>query len=175
MSEIIISRLSSPCTSELEELSDIFFESSTKKELKDLSEKEAFKWKYLGFYLKTYPEFVLVAKKNERVLGYCLGSPVTDDPELLKIQPHLEKFIQFLHIYPAHLHINLHADSRGHGIGSLLVKEYLKLLKIQGISGCHIMTGPDSLNRSFYSRLGFDHEVTLAFKGSNILMMGMRF
>lgn len=175
MSEIIIQKGPKLSVTQLQELDEIFFESSTKKDFKDAAEKEAFKWKYLGFYLTHYPELLFVALKDEKLLGYCLGTPVSLRSDLIQIQPHLETFGQYLSIYPGHLHINCHSALRGQGIGSKLISEFIKSLKLLGLPGCHIMTGPYSMNRAFYSRLGFNEEVILAYQGTNILMMGMRF
>lgn len=158
---------------DLVELREIYFESSAKKEFKDDEEKKAFYWKYLGFYLTHFPEYVWIAKSH-RVLGYVVGMPHSQDEEILKIQPHLKIFEKHFQDYPAHLHINLHAESRGMGLGSKLLTELERQLQRCNITGLHIMTGPDSRNKNFYSRLGFDFEVTLEFGGSPILLMGKR-
>ncbi len=66
------------------EVREIFFESSTKKTFKDLAEKEAFYEKYLGFYLRNFPELAWVAK-GTRVLGYVIVAPKSDERELLEL------------------------------------------------------------------------------------------
>lgn len=156
---------------DLKELREIYFESSARKDFKDDSEKEAFFWKYLGFYLEHYPEFVWIAK-GSRILGYVVGSPLSDDSALYSIQPHLETFKNYFKDYPAHLHINLHSDARGQGLGSKLLKELEEQLQELDITGLHIMTGVDSRNKNFYTRLGFDFQKTLEFSGHPILFMG---
>ena len=150
------------------QIDTIFFEASTKKEFKDAQEKEAFNWKYLGFYLAHYPEYAWIAVKNQQVLGYIVGMPFTQDPSLYQIQPHLSAFAEEFKHYPAHLHINCHESSRGMGVGKLLTLQLIEQLKQQGIKGLHIMTGPASDNRAFYSKLGFNFE---QIKNS-ILLMG---
>jgi ribosomal protein S18 acetylase RimI-like enzyme len=167
--------LNEPQLSEKEEreLREIFFETSAKKDFKDHAEKEAFFHKYLGFYLENYPAYVWVAK-GSRILGYVVGMPNTDDPRVHQIQPHLKIFSPYFKDYPAHLHINLHAEARGMGLGSKLLQEMVFKLQEANITGLHIMTGPDSRNKTFYQRLGFDFEVTLNFLGSPILLMGKR-
>lgn len=155
----------------LGEVREIFFESSTRKDFKSAEEKEAFFYKYVGFYLKHFPEFALVCV-SERVLGYILGAPESHDGELNTIQPHLKIFHEELKKYPAHLHINCHADSRGKGVGGKLVKSLEEMLKARNIGGLHIMTGADASNKNFYKKLGFDHEVIEEFHGSKILLMG---
>lgn len=155
------------------ELREIYFETSAKKDFKDAAEKEAFFYKYLGFYLENYPDYVWIAKSSH-ILGYVVGMPHTEDPRAHQIQPHLKIFSEYFKDYPAHLHINLHAEARGMGLGSKLLQEMVIKLQEANITGLHIMTGPSSRNKTFYHRLGFDFEVTLNFLGSPILLMGKR-
>lgn len=149
-------------------LREIFFESSTKKEFSSEEEKEKFFWKYMGFYLANYPEFVWIAHQDFKVLGYILGMPFSQDPSLYDIQPHMRTFEGEYTLYPAHLHINCHADSRGMGLGQKLMAVFEGQLKLLGCQGIHAMTGPESRNRSFYLKLGFDFELTR----SGILFVG---
>ena len=155
----------------LPEIKEIFFESSTKKTFKDDAEKEGFFYKYLGFYLEHFPELCLVAV-DEKVLGYVVTSPKSDSSELLSIQPHLKTFEEYFNRFPAHLHINCHADSRGKGVGSKLISETEMKLQGMKIKGLHIMTGPDAANQKFYKKLGFNFQVVQDFNGSSILFMG---
>lgn len=156
----------------LAELEEIFFEASTKKEFIDEEERKRFFEKYLGLYLKNYPELALVYVKEGKVLGYVVASPISSGPLIDSVQPHMQIFSEYFNDYPAHLHINAHASSRGLGVGTELIKEIEQLLKKQNISGLHIMTGPDSPNQNFYKRLGFNFQITLTFQGSPILFMG---
>lgn len=173
MSEIIIFNFKDPRVQIgdfVSQVSEIFFESSTKKEFKNKAERDAFEWKYLGFYLSHYPEYAWIAVKGEKVLGYVLGMPFSQDPSLYQIQPHMIAFEDYFELYPAHLHINCHADSRGQGVGKLLVLKLLNQLKNEGVSGLHIMTGSQSENRFFYQKLGFDFEA----QDGSILLQGIR-
>lgn len=156
------------------EVEEIFFESSAKKDFKTPEEKEAFYYKYLGFYLDKYPDLALVAE-GQRVLGYTVGALDSKDHDLQKLQPHLNLFQEFFDKFPAHLHINCHALSRGMGIGSLLIKELEKLFKMHGAIGYHIMTSPDARSQDFYRKLGLNFEVIREFNGGQILFMGKTF
>lgn len=155
----------------LPEVREIFFESSTRKEFKSEEEKEAFFYKYVGLYLKHYPEFALIAV-TDRVLGYIVGAPESSTEELYQVQPHLKNFASHYQKYPAHLHINCHHDARGMGVGGMLVANLEERFKTHKIHGFHIMTGPNAKNKSFYKKLGFDYEVVEDFQGSPILLMG---
>lgn len=169
MSEIV--NLTRPTPEEVREIRDIFFESSTRKDFKDEADREAFFRKYVGIYLERFPEFVWVARED-KILGYMIAAPLTKDPDLYQVQPHLGTFESHFESYPAHLHVNFHAEARGKGLGSKLFSELEKQLQRMGIRGIHIMTGPDSRNKTYYHRLGFDFEITLSFQGTAILLMG---
>lgn len=148
----------------------IFFESSAKKDFKSKKEKDEFEWKYLGFYLCHYPQFAWVSIQEGKILGYVLSMPFTRDPSLYAIQPHLRAFQSHFLDYPAHLHINCHAESRGQGIGKMLVSRVLTQMRDSHILGLHIMTGPASENRYFYEKLGFSYSMTL----NGILFQGLK-
>ncbi|HXH29674.1 MAG TPA: GNAT family N-acetyltransferase [Bacteriovoracaceae bacterium] len=152
---------------------EIFFESSSRKEFATPQEKDNFYWKYVGFYLHHYPTHAWVALgEKEEVLGYTVVDPVTALPEIFAIQPHLTEFCEFYANFPAHLHVNCHASTRGLGIGSKLVLKVSQQLSAEQCIGLHIMTAPGSVNCSFYQKLGFDFEVTRYFNAAAILMMG---
>lgn len=155
---------------DLPEVKEIFFESSTRKSFSSEEEREAFFYKYVGFYLKRFPDYCFVASEG-KILGYIVGSLVSRDPELYSIQPHMNLFEDQFQEYPGHLHINCHAESRGKGMGARLVSHLEEALKNK-IKGFHIMTGIDSANKSFYLRLGFSEIVSKDFQGSPILLMG---
>jgi GNAT superfamily N-acetyltransferase len=159
-------------TQVLQELRDIFFESSSKKEFASAAERESFFRKYFGIYLELYPMHIWIAHK-EKVLGYCLGAPIFDQ-RILELQPHLEIFRDLMEFYPAHLHINLHHDARGQGLGALLLKALEDDLTNLKISGLHLMTAADARNRAFYQRLGYHHEESRSYQGAAILFMGKR-
>lgn len=158
----------------LPEVTEIFFESSTRKTFKDEEEKARFFEKYVGFYLRHFPQLAIVAIDQGRVMGYVVAAPETSGAELDALQPHLRVFKDSFKDYPSHLHINCHFESRGKGIGSLLMGEIERRLKALKVHGLHIMTGPGAANKNFYSRLGFDFETKLDFHGSPILLMGKK-
>lgn len=149
------------------EIQDIFFETSTKKDFSSAEEKSQFLFKYLGYYIEHYPDYVWVAK-SDRILGYVVAATDSSHKELLKIQPHLGKFEDCFNKYPAHLHINLSSASQGLGLGSQLISKVKNQLQLANIPGLHIMTGPDSSNKAFYQKLGFSFEI----ERNSILFMG---
>lgn len=156
MSKIIITVLTKNYLSQVEE---IFFESSTKKDFTSQKERDEFQWKYLGYYIQHFPELCWIALEADKVLGYLVCAPETDTQEFYLIQPHLLKFKDQYERFPAHLHMNMHFESRGKGVGSLLLKHCFKELKTRRVNGLHILTGKDSKNREFYLKLGLTHAV----------------
>ncbi|HXH75225.1 MAG TPA: GNAT family N-acetyltransferase [Bacteriovoracaceae bacterium] len=169
MSEIVIKQLDNPTY--IKEIRDIFFENSVKKDFKDDVERDAFFWKYVGFYIVNKPEQVFVAV-SDKVLGYCLGSTSTYELKLVECQPHLNVFRDQFKEFPAHLHVNCRAGSTGQGIGSRLIKHFENHLQQMNITGVHIVTSPDAENRFFYDRAGYSHHLIRPFSGHDLLLMG---
>lgn len=170
MSEIIISTLHEH-SNRFEEVMDIFFESSTKKEFASVEERVRFLVKYLGVYFQSYPELCFIALKDDKILGYCCGMPNTPH-ELYQLVPHLELFQDQYGLYPAHLHINCHAESRGQGVGALLMNAFETEMKNQGVEGVHVVTSPTARNVHFYEKLHYDHRVERNFEGTMLLLLG---
>jgi len=167
-----MSALITPYSKEmLSEVREIFFETSAIKEFKDHPSKEAFFYKYLGYYLEHYPQLAFVVV-DKNVLGYVVAASETLLKDLVLIQPHLEVFSQEIKTYQAHLHINFHLSAQGQGFGRKLIAQVESVLKSHDIKGLHVMTGPDSQNRFFYQKLGFTFQSVKDFQGSGILFMG---
>jgi hypothetical protein len=158
----------------LHEIKDIFFESSSKKIFKDEREKEKFFYKYLGYYIDHFPDWIFLYF-DSKVRGYVVASPTDPDAKLLNLQPHLGLFKDHFKSFPAHLHINCHIDSRGQGIGAQLIDWVLNQLKFHGIKGIHVITSPDAISRSFYRKLNFHFEVVEIFHHTPLLFMGKNF
>ncbi len=154
-----------------QELEDIYIESSMAGTFKDPEAFKTFLWKYLGFYLHYYPEFIWVALGSDlECLGYVLGAPRSDHEELLKIQPHLKLFENCFKRFPAHLHLNCHKSYRGVGIGGELVRTFENDIKTIS-SGLHIITTTDARNRSFYLRHGLSNEFKMFYKNTPLVLM----
>ncbi|MDO9181182.1 MAG: GNAT family N-acetyltransferase, partial [Bacteriovorax sp.] len=114
----------------------------------------------------------LIMREGQKVLGYlsgCLDSTLAATEVEV---PAFKLFEDLFETYPAHFHINFHPDCRGRGLGSLLVLEFVKVLKKEGVSGVHLVSSPEALNISFYERLGFLYQVKREFNQMNLLFMG---
>jgi ribosomal protein S18 acetylase RimI-like enzyme len=83
-----------------------------------------------------------------------------DDPrdqsllELLRRPQHM--LMPELDAYPAHLHIDLLPQARGHGEGRALMTSFLRGLHAAGVERVHLSMAPANTGaRAFYDRLGF--------------------
>ena len=160
----------------VEQIKDIFFQSSSVKNFDSEDHKNTFFKRWCGDYITYYPEsFYLCFDEGEnskKLLGYlsgCLNSLLALNVLNVPAQRTFES--QFID-YPAHLHINFHPDARGKGLGSVLVNHFCGQLKNSGIKGVHLVTSPDAKNVSFYHRLGFTNEVRQLNGKSALLFMG---
>jgi GNAT superfamily N-acetyltransferase len=73
--------------------------------------------------------------------------------------------------YPAHLHMNVGAGARRAGVGTALLARFLADLKRAGISGVHLLCGPDPVG--FYARGGFT-ELAAIEADARVFLMGVR-
>ena len=104
--------------------------------------------------------FVALNGNNPKeVLGYICASPDTNkDDELFKENPYLSIFQDLYETYPAHLHINCHANARGKGVGEKLLQTLEEKLRHNGLKGLHLITSPQAQNVNFYHKYGFSED-----------------
>jgi ribosomal protein S18 acetylase RimI-like enzyme len=58
--------------------------------------------------------------------------------------------------WPAHFHVDLLPEARGMGLGRRLVEDWLNLLVIRGVGGCHLQTFAENERAlSFFRSVGF--------------------
>ncbi len=158
-----------------QQVEEIFFESSAKKSFKDEEEKKNFHYNYLGYYLVHHPELCLVAIKEDQVMAYIVGSLDSNkDEELIQKLPHYGLFKNLFSKYPTHLHINAHAQSRGLGIGSLLIFEFEQVAVAHGSIGVHLITSPSAQNVKFYQNNKYLFSENREFLNNNLLLLGKK-
>ena len=144
------------------------------------------------------PDLALAVVDPEGVAGYCLAAldtrafeaweeaewwpPLRDQYPLPDDASPDAEIIRLLHSpprapdavvreYPAHLHIDLLARARGHGLGRGLIERQLESLRHHGARGVHLDVALANANAiAFYRHLGFaeveQHE--------DSILMGMR-
>lgn len=154
------------------QIESIFFEASSLKEFSSPERKSAFFKRWCGDYAERFPQTFYLMLEGEKLLGYlsgCLDSKTAGS--FLEV-PGYCVFNDLFDEFPAHLHINFHQDCRGRGLGSHLMQAYIEELDKKGIRGVHLVTSPGAQNITFYSRLGFNHQVVRSFKEMQLLFMG---
>lgn len=161
---------------QLNNVDEIFFSTSSKKEFISAKEKEEFRAKYLGHYIQKYNKYFYVALEHGSVIGYLCCCPDTLSDDYF-----LETFGYYQNLEPkkllrfnAHLHINLSEQSRGKGIGSKLIKNICNRLHADNVEGVHIFTTPDSENVSFYKRNYFCDELSVQYHDIPLLFLGRK-
>ena len=155
------------------QLDHIFYTSSATKTFPNELEREVFRERWLGRYLVHDSAWFYVALTGEKVVGYLAGS--IDDParqERFADVGYLPQLADQTARYPAHLHINIHADWRSTGLGARLIERLVFDLQRVGVPGVHLVTSRFSRNVSFYERNGFAPVRILKWGDGEILMLG---
>jgi GNAT superfamily N-acetyltransferase len=120
-------------------------------------ERDAFRERWLGRYLRGGSDVVLVARVGEEVAGYLVGA--LDNPALQQrfadVDYFRTAFAELCRQFPAHLHVNLTAAYRNVGIGARLVEAFAQAARQAGAPGMHVITGRGMRNVVFYQRCGF--------------------
>lgn len=149
-----------------QQLEQIFFETSSRKNFADDIDRQNFLYKYLGHYLEHYPQSTFVCINEDKVLGYITICPDTSaDLTLVKFNPNLKQYSDHYRDYPAHLHINMTASAQGTGAGSKLLNYALE--QLSGI-GIHLVTLQNARNLNFYLKNHF--EVVEKYSDGTVLL-----
>jgi GNAT superfamily N-acetyltransferase len=147
-------------------LDAIFFEASNTQSFASAVQRQAFRERWLGRYLRSDPQFAQLAfSQAGELIGYLVGS--IDEPRQSGLFADIAYFVAFGEMtrrYPAHLHVNLAPAYRNRGIGGLLIDAFITDAKRAGAPGVHVVTTADAANVRFYNRNGF---VELARIGSD--------
>src|SRR5262245_25812393 len=133
-----IESLSQHSTDAVPLIREIFFLSADPKNVtEDPIKNEAFFEKWTGYYIKSLPEWILLAFGKTKLLGYLMCGP-DSMKALIHFQPRIASYGLFadqFEKYPAHLHMNCHPDARGKGVGTALVEELVSRLEAESIGG----------------------------------------
>jgi GNAT superfamily N-acetyltransferase len=168
----------------------VFWETANRREFAADEQRSAYRRMYFDYYWEQAPELFLLAlgptsepAEPPQVLGYVCGVADTRrHGELYELAPHIRLFDDLYERYPAHLHINLTAASRGRGLGSELISALedrltgrvaLAEVTDRGGSepsqraaspaaipapGLHLVTAAGARNTRFYRKNGFVDE-----------------
>lgn len=158
----------------IEELDLVFFSSSAKQTFVSAEERTEFRERWLGRYLRHFPDYALLAlDERHRVVGYVIGS-VNDparDPLFADIAV-LQTFSVLTQRYPAQLHVNLDAAWRGQGVGARLVNAFADLARGAGAPGVHVVTVRGMRNVGFYLANEFLERGVTVIDGRELLFLG---
>jgi GNAT superfamily N-acetyltransferase len=108
-------------------------------------------------------------------MGYLTGCISTVESENLLVnagQKVVAEFSDLYKKYPAHLHVDVHPDFQGHGVGSFLLQEFMVELRNLNVKGVHILTAAADQSVAFYLKNNFHYQVVRSFNGREILFMG---
>jgi GNAT superfamily N-acetyltransferase len=139
------------------EIDDIFFQSSAKQSFSSEQEKDVFRERSLGRYIERHRDSFFVAlDESGLVVGYlagCLKNP-TELAHFSDIE-YFEAIGDLCRDYPAHLHVNVAAPWRNHGLGAALVERFVMWARLHSVEGIHLVTSRTSRSIPFYQRSGF--------------------
>ena len=160
----------------LRQVEAIFFEASGRV-FAPGAEREAFRERWLGRYLRGGSDALLLALAGgDTVAGYLVGA--VENPGLqdrfADFSYFRADFAELCRHYPAHLHINLAPAFRGKGVGGLLIEAFAAYAAGQGAAGLHAVTGRAMRNVRFYQRCGFREEGTTSWNGREIVFLARK-
>lgn len=158
----------------VDQIKDIFFESSAIKEFKSTKLKREFYEIWCEIYISNFPEYFLLAVEDEKLLGYLSGCPNTLEHLSLFSMPGLQEFSEELKDFQAHFHINCHHEHRGVGVGKYLTDHFCKKLLENDIKSVFIITGAMTRPTSFYLKMGFCYSFTKWLENYALIMMGKK-
>jgi GNAT superfamily N-acetyltransferase len=138
------------------------------------AEREAFRERWLGRYLKGGDVVFLALAGGGRVAGYLVGavSDPSSEARFADIEYFRTAFAALARRFPAHLHINLDAGFRNQGIGAALIEAFAQRAKKAGAAGMHAVTGKGLRNVGFYQRCGFTERGGAVWNGREIVFLG---
>lgn len=155
-------------------LDDVFFRSSNTQTFASAGARDAFRERWLGRYLDSYPQWSYVALTADgRVAGYlagCLDDPARTPP--FSDNAHFAIFADLTAQFPAHLHVNLATEFRGGGIGSTLVERFCGDAREAGAGGVHVITSRGARNVGFYTRNGFVERGVTGEGAAEVVFLG---
>ena len=155
------------------EIEAIFFETSNTKEFESEAARAAFLDRWLGRYMKHYADQAFLALGEGSVVGYLVGC--LDDPSMDSLFSDISYYAAFADLtaeYPAHLHINVTAKYRSHGIGAHLIEAFASHAAHSNASGMHVVTGAGARNNRFYLACGFQQLREADWNGNRIAFFG---
>lgn len=159
-------------------LDAIFFEASHTKSFDTDASRAVFRRRWLGRYLDMRPDLAHLLFQGdtavpEALIGYVVGAH--EDPARTSRYDDIGYFHLLSDVtrrFPAHLHINLHRDYRGRGLGGLLISRFVADVAAAGLPGVHVVTGAGLRNVGFYRQNGFDFVHRFVWNDKDLAFLG---
>ncbi len=152
----------------------VFFASSATQSFETDAARAAFRERWLGRYLETFPAWAYVALDADgEVAGYLVGS--IEDPAKSGFFDDITYFGAFSSLtarFPAQLHVNMAPAWRSKGQGALLVERFCRDAAHAGVPGVHVVSSRDMRNIGFYKRMGFRDVGGLKWNGRELVFLG---
>ena len=143
----------------LEQVTEIFFETSNTKTFESAAAKDLFFKRWCGNYAERAPDTFLLAIDRGEAVGYLAGCVDSFAPAYQLIADDIFYYMPparlALSSYPSHFHINIRPDYQGKGLGRLLIARFINLCGACGSAGVHVVTGASSAAEKFYKACGF--------------------
>jgi len=158
----------------LAQVEGIFFEASGRA-FAPGAERDAFRERWLGRYLRGGTDVVLLALDGAGVVaGYVIGAlqDPAEQERFSDIGYFRAEFRELCRRYPAHLHINLAPASRSRGLGARLIATFADCAARAGAPGMHVVTAKEARNVSFYLRCGFAELGACRWNGREVVFLG---
>jgi GNAT superfamily N-acetyltransferase len=154
------------------QVEDIFWQTSGRTLVGP--ERDAFRERWLGRYMLSDGDVVLLALVEDAVAGYLVGAlhNPAEQERFTDIGYFRGAFAALMPRYPAHLHINLAAPFRGRGIGGQLVAGFAERARRAGAPGMHVVTGRAMRNVRFYLRCGFIERAAAPWNRGTVVLLG---
>jgi GNAT superfamily N-acetyltransferase len=150
----------------------IFWESAGTRQFTGEAERVAYRSLWFGRYLEHAPgEFLLALDEAGEVAGYLAGAAVSNaspvpGPDYYPLFPDA-----LIAAYPAHLHANVRAGSRGAGIGAALVRTFAAHCRAQGLPGVHAVTARGSRAAAFFGKCGLAECAAVEWRGRPLVFL----
>jgi GNAT superfamily N-acetyltransferase len=161
------------CPSLVTQIDAIFFATSLRV-FAPGPERDAFRERWLGRYLASGTDVVLLAlQTGGQVAGYLVGAleNPAEQARFADIGYLRSDFAELCRRFPAHLHINLAQDFRCQGLGGKMVETFAGEARAGGATGMHVVTGAGMRNVGFYRRCGFAEYGRALWNGHDVLFL----
>jgi GNAT superfamily N-acetyltransferase len=164
------------CPSLVTQIEAIFFATSLRVYAPG-PERDAFRERWLGRYLASGTDIVLLAlQAGGRLAGYLVGAVENpaEQARFADIGYLRSDFAELCRCFPAHLHINLAEEFRCLGLGGKMVEAFAAAASAAGAIGMHVVTGEGMRNVGFYRRCGFAERGRAVWTGRRVLFLARR-